>query len=108
MKNSPLQPQNQRRYANRGKPKNNKEELYQSSRTNIDEHIQHIYEEGELEKDSTCRKFRQVQMESNRSVGRDVLFYTDKTASVTNQKCTSKVISPVVSPRICTLNKSPN
>lgn len=33
-------------------------ELFQSSRTNIVEHIQHIYEEGELDEASTCRKFR--------------------------------------------------
>ena len=29
-------------------------ELFQSSRTNIVEHIRHIYEEGELEEESTC------------------------------------------------------
>ncbi len=50
-------------------------ELYQSSRTNVVEHIKHIYEEGELDKDSTCRKFRQVQLEGNRNVQREVLFY---------------------------------
>lgn len=36
-------------------------ELFQSSRTNIVEHIQNIYEEGELDEDSTCRNFRQVR-----------------------------------------------
>jgi len=36
-------------------------ELYQSSRTNIVEHIKHIYDEGELEETATCRKFRQVE-----------------------------------------------
>lgn len=35
-------------------------ELFQSSRTNVVEHIKHIYEEGELDEESTCRKFRQV------------------------------------------------
>ncbi len=35
-------------------------ELFQSSRSNIVEHIQHIYAEGELNGASTCRKFRQV------------------------------------------------
>ena len=30
-------------------------ELFQTSRTNVVEHIQHIYDEGELEQDSTCR-----------------------------------------------------
>ena len=43
-------------------------ELFQSSRTNIVEHIQHIYEEGELDESSTCRKFRQVRTEGNRLV----------------------------------------
>ena len=33
-------------------------ELFQSSRSNIVEHIKHIYEEGELDEVSTCRKFR--------------------------------------------------
>ncbi len=50
-------------------------ELYQSSRTNIVEHIQHIYEEGELEEKSTCRKFRQVQLEGTRQVSREIPFY---------------------------------
>ena len=43
-------------------------ELYQTSRTNVVEHIQHIYEEGELDELSTCRNFRQVRMEGNRQV----------------------------------------
>ena len=38
-------------------------ELFQTSRTNVVEHIQHIYEEGELEQDATCRDFRQVRQE---------------------------------------------
>ena len=43
-------------------------DLYSSSRTNVVEHIKHIYEEGELEEDATCRKFRQVRQEGNREV----------------------------------------
>lgn len=50
-------------------------ELFQSSRSNIVEHIKHIYEEGELDEVSTCRKFRQVRMEGNREVSREVPFY---------------------------------
>lgn len=50
-------------------------ELYQTSRTNIVEHIKHIYEEEELDSDSTCRKFRQVQNEGNRNVSREIPFY---------------------------------
>ena len=41
-------------------------ELFQTSRTNVVEHIKHIYEEEELTDISTCRKFRQVQLEGNR------------------------------------------
>ena len=33
-------------------------ELYQSSKSNVSEHIKHIFEEKELEEDSVVRKFR--------------------------------------------------
>ncbi len=33
-------------------------ELYQSSKSNVSEHIKHIFEEGELKEMSTVRKFR--------------------------------------------------
>ena len=50
-------------------------ELFQSSRSNIVEHIQHIYEEGELDEAATCRKFRQVRTEGNRQVSRELPYY---------------------------------
>ena len=50
-------------------------ELFQTSRTNVVEHIKHIYEEGELDEVSTCRKFRQVRKEGNREVTRELPFY---------------------------------
>ena len=50
-------------------------DLYQSSRSNIVEHIKHIYEEGELDEDSTCRNFRQVRQEGTREVTREIPFY---------------------------------
>ena len=50
-------------------------ELLHTSRSNIVEHIGHIYEEGELDETSTCRKFRQVRMEGNRQVTRELPFY---------------------------------
>ncbi len=50
-------------------------ELYQSSRSNVVEHIKHIYEEGELDEESTCRNFRQVRQEGNRQVTREIPFY---------------------------------
>ncbi len=50
-------------------------ELYQTSRTNVVEHIKHIYEDGELSKEATCRNFRQVQIEGTRQVSRETPFY---------------------------------
>lgn len=50
-------------------------ELYQSSKANISEHIKNIYEEGELDRESTVRKFRTVQNEGTRTVTREVTYY---------------------------------
>ena len=50
-------------------------ELLQTSRTNVVEHIKHIYEEGELDEISTCRNFRQVRKEGNREVTRQIPHY---------------------------------
>lgn len=50
-------------------------ELFQTSRTNVVEHIKHIYEEGELDEISTCRNFRQVRKEGNREVTRQIPYY---------------------------------
>ena len=50
-------------------------ELFQTSRTNVVEHIRNIYSEGELYQNSTCREFRQVQREGNRKVVRQILHY---------------------------------
>ena len=36
-------------------------ELFQSSKANISEHIKNIYEQGELEENSTVRDFRTVR-----------------------------------------------
>ena len=50
-------------------------ELFGSSRTNIIGHINNIYAEEELDKESTCRNLRQVQKEGNRNVTREIPFY---------------------------------
>ena len=50
-------------------------ELFSTSRTNIIEHINNIYEEEELNKNSTCQNFRQVRKEGNRNVTREIPFY---------------------------------
>ena len=49
-------------------------ELYQTSRTNVVEHIKHIFEEEELAEEATCRNFRQVQEEGGRNVEREIPF----------------------------------
>ena len=50
-------------------------ELFSTSRTNIIEHINNIYLEEELYKNSTCQNFRQVRKEGNRNVSREIPFY---------------------------------
>ena len=50
-------------------------DLFKTSRTNIVDHIKNIYDEGELDSLSTCRKFRQVRKEGNREVTRELVFY---------------------------------
>lgn len=49
--------------------------LFNSSRTNIIEHINNIYSEKELDKVSTCQNFRQVQKEGKRNIARNIPFY---------------------------------
>ena len=50
-------------------------ELFESSRSNIVEHIKTIYKTAELQELATCRKFRQVQNEGSRQVNRQVDHY---------------------------------
>ena len=47
-------------------------ELFKTSRTNIVEHIGNIYNEGELDRNSTCRDFRQLRKEGSRNVSRNI------------------------------------
>lgn len=49
--------------------------LFNSSRTNIIEHINNIYSEEDLDKVSTCQNFRQVQKEGKRNIARNIPFY---------------------------------
>lgn len=49
-------------------------DLFGSSRTNVVEHIKHIYEDEELNEETTCRRFRQVRQEGNREVSREIPF----------------------------------
>ncbi|MFQ6610642.1 MAG: RhuM family protein [Fidelibacterota bacterium] len=50
-------------------------DLFDSSKANISEHIKHIFQSGELEKKSTVRKIRTVQIEGNRTVSREITHY---------------------------------
>ncbi len=50
-------------------------EIYKTSRENITMHISNIYKDNELPKDSTCKKFLQVQNEGTRSVKRNIDHY---------------------------------
>lgn len=52
--------------------------LFQSTRQNIEKHIKHIYEEGELKKEATCNSQLQVQIEGSRQVKRRVSYYNLK------------------------------
>ncbi len=50
-------------------------ELFNVSKLTISEHLKHIFQEGELNKNSTVRKIRTVQTEGNREVKRQTAFY---------------------------------
>lgn len=50
-------------------------ELFGVERSVVTKHLQNIFQEGELDKDSTCAKIAQVQTEGLRQVTRDVEFY---------------------------------
>lgn len=49
--------------------------LFGKARNTITEHIQNVYEEGELEQNRTSRKFRQVRTEGKRAVEREIDHY---------------------------------
>ena len=50
-------------------------QLYDVDVRTINEHISHIFNDGELDQESTIRNFRIVQMEGSRNVSRDVMHY---------------------------------
>jgi hypothetical protein len=50
-------------------------ELFGKGRSTVAEHIANVYEEGELELNRTCRKFRQVRQEGIRVVEREIDHY---------------------------------
>lgn len=50
-------------------------QLFKTDRTSIVRHINNIYKTKELDKDSTCAKIAQVQIEGNREVKRQISYY---------------------------------
>lgn len=50
--------------------------LFDKNRSTIAEHLNTIYNQNELQKESTCRNFRQVQNEGNRRIERNIEFYS--------------------------------
>ncbi|MGD1848877.1 MAG: virulence RhuM family protein [Salibacteraceae bacterium] len=51
------------------------QELFGKSKQTVSEHINNVFEEGELEQIGTVRKFRTVQSEGTRKVSRNLDFY---------------------------------
>lgn len=49
--------------------------LFDKGRSTVAEHISNVFKEGELDEKSTCRKFRQVRIEGNRTVEREIEHY---------------------------------
>ena len=50
-------------------------ELFQTDRTSIVRHINNIYKADELEKNSTCAKIAQVQIEGKRAINRMISYF---------------------------------
>ena len=50
-------------------------QLYDVDVRTINEHISHVFNDGELDQETTIRNFRIVQMEGSRNVSREVMHY---------------------------------
>lgn len=49
--------------------------LFNTTRQNLDYHINSIYIQNELDEEATCKKILQVQNENNRQVKRSISIY---------------------------------
>ena len=65
-------------------------ELFDIDVRTVNEHLKNIYKTGELEEESTIRKFRIVQKEGKREVKRDVNFYNLDAIISTGYRVNSK------------------
>lgn len=50
-------------------------DLFQTTKQNVSLHTQRIYEEGELHREATVKKYLTVRAEGNREVKREIEFY---------------------------------
>jgi hypothetical protein len=57
-------------------------ELFQKDVRTINEHLQNIYDEGEIDPEATLRKFRIVHREGTRTVAREVEHYNSEQAAL--------------------------
>ena len=48
-------------------------EIYKTTRQNIEQHIKNIYQDKELNENSTCKNLLQVQKEGNREIKRNYI-----------------------------------
>jgi len=72
-------------------------DLFRKDVRTINEHLLHLYQEGEIERAATIRKFRIVRMEGARQVARDIEHY--------NLEAILAVGYRVRSPRIPTIQR---
>lgn len=68
-------------------------ELYQTSKSNISEHIKHIFEEGELEEAAVVRKFRTTAADGKNYNTKMMFFYLHVVSSFYFKKCFLRYIS---------------
>ena len=66
-------------------------DLFEKDRTTIQRHIKNIYKEGELEQDSTCAFFAQVQKEGARKVTRQIPYYNLDVILAVGYRVSSKI-----------------
>lgn len=50
-------------------------ELFQTTKQNVSLHINNVYKEGELDKDSTVKEYLTVQNEGGRTIRRKMKYY---------------------------------
>ena len=65
-------------------------EIFEIERSVITKHIRNIYKDDELDFDSTCAKFAQVQKEGNRTVKRNIEYYNLDTIISVGYRVNSK------------------